>query len=368
MPNLAKTLVIAAVVAVPVWFFIQPETKANIKQPPPQTAAEILSVRIVQPSLISDYQPLIFNARIEAIEQSDIFARADGYVENRFVDIGDEVKQGDLLARLSSPELEQQIYQAKAEINRQKALLELTEKVASRYINLRDSGAVNVNEVDEKEAELAVAQATLATYQARLEQLENEFAYTEITAPFDGIITRRQAERGNRITRNDAMPLFRISRTDNLRVIVDIPQTQLFIVDQQLPAQLTLPDLAGQQIEVPLSRISREVNRETGTMRVEYLLDNTALNLPAGLSGEVAVQVREKADALRIPVNALKTIQGKPSVMLVNNDNQVEIKNVRVGRLGNSEVEILSGLVSDDRVILNPNARLAEGISVNVSE
>ena len=109
------------------------------------------------------------------------------------------------------------------------------------------------------------------------------------------------------------------------------------------------------------------MNRETGTMRVEYLLDNSKLNLPAGLTGEVAVQVREKTDALRIPLNALKTIQGKPSVMLVNNDNQVEIKNVRLGRLGNNEVEILSGLTSDDRVILNPNARLVEGIRVSVA-
>lgn len=366
MPNLVKKLVIVAVVAAPVWFFLQPETQANSKQPP-QPVAESLSVRIAQPKVISDYQPLIFNARVEAIEQSDIFARADGYVENRFVDIGDEVKQGDLLARLSSPELEQQIYQAKAEVNQQKVLLELTDKVASRYVNLRDSGAVNVTEVDEKEAELAVAKATLATYQARLEQLENEFAYTEITAPFDGIITRRQAERGNRITRNDAIPLFRISRTDSLRVIVDIPQTQLFIIDQQLPAQLTLPDLANQKVEVALSRLSGEVNRETGTMRVEYLLDNSDLNLPAGLTGEVAVQVREKTDALRIPVNALKTIQGKPSVMLVNNDNQVNIKHVRLGRLNNSDVEILSGLGRDDRVILNPNARLAEGIRVSVA-
>lgn len=366
MPNLTKTILVAAVIAVPLWFYIQPETEANIEQP--TTAPEILSVRIAQPQSISNYQPLVFNSRVEAIEQSDIFARADGYMESRHVDIGDEVKQGDLLARLSSPELEQQILQAKAEINRQKAMLDLTEKVAKRYTNLRDSGAVNATEVDEREAELAVAKATLATYQARLEQLENEFAYTAIVAPFDGIITRRQAERGNRITRNDATPLFRISRTDKLRVIVDIPQTQLFIIDQQQPAKLTLPDLGNQQIEVPISRVSREVNRETGTMRVEYLLENAERKLPAGLSGELSIQVQERADAVRIPVNALKTIQGKPSVMLVNADNQVEIKTVRVGRLDNSEVEILAGLVTDDRVILNPNARLAEGIKVNISE
>jgi multidrug efflux pump subunit AcrA (membrane-fusion protein) len=151
-------------------------------------------------------------------------------------------------------------------------------------------------------------------------------------------------------------------------VIVDIPQTQLFIIDQQQAAQLTLPDLGNQQIDVPISRVSREVNRETGTMRVEYLLENAELNLPAGLSGELAIQVQERADAVRIPVNALKTIQGKPSVMLVNADNQVEVKTVRVGRLDNSEVELLSGLITEYRVILNPNPRLAEGVKVNVSE
>lgn len=368
MSNVTKTILIAAVIAVPAWFFIQPQSEANIKQATTSNTPEVLSVRVAQPRPLSDYQPLVFNARIEAIEQSDIFARADGYVESRYVDIGDAVKQGDLLARLSSPELEQEILQAKAEINRQKAMLDLTEKVAKRYTNLRDSGAVNATEVDEREAELAVAKATLATYQARLEQLENEFAYTEIVAPFDGIITRRQAERGNRITRSDVTPLFRISRSDKLRVIVDIPQTQLFSIDQQKPARLTLPDMANKQIEVPISRTSGEVNRETGTMRVEYLLDNAELGLPAGLSGELAIQVQKKAEAVHIPVNALKTIQGKPSVMLVNDESQVEIKTVRVGRLDNSEVEILSGLIIDDRVILNPNARLTEGKNVSVLE
>ncbi|MBN47826.1 MULTISPECIES: efflux RND transporter periplasmic adaptor subunit [unclassified Methylophaga] len=366
MSNITRTILVAAVIAVPVWFFIQPPSEANIEQP--SAAPEILSVRVAQPQPLSNYQPLIFNARVEAIEQSDIFARADGYVESRHVDIGDNVQQGDLLAKLSSPELEQEILQAKAEINRQKAMLDLTEKVAKRYINLRDSGAVNATEVDEKEAELAVTKATLATYQARLEQLENEFAYTEIVAPFDGIITRRLAERGNRITRNDAMPLFRISRTDQLRIIVDIPQTQLFIIDQQNPAKLTLPDLGNQQIDVPISRISREVNRETGTMRMEYLLDNTELNLPAGLSGELAIQVQQNGEAVLIPVNALKTIQGRPSVMLVNTENQVEIKTVRVGRLDNSEVEIRSGLTTKDRVILNPNARLNAGAEIIIAE
>lgn len=367
MSNITKTIIVAAVIAVPVWFLIQPASEANIEQSSANTP-ETLSVRVAQPKHITDYQPLVFNARVEAIEQSDIFARADGYVESRYVDIGDEVKQGDLLAKLSSPELEQEILQAKAEIKRQKAMLDLTEKVARRYINLRDSGAVNATEVDEKEAELAVAKATLATYEARLEQLENEFAYTEIVAPFDGIVTRRQAERGNRITRSDDMPLFRISRSDRLRVIVDIPQTQLFNIDKQQSAQLTLPDMANQQIEVPFSRISGEVNRETGTMRLEYLLENTGLTIPAGVSGELTIQAIEKVDTVRIPVNALKTIKGKPSVMLVNADNQVEIKTVRVGRLDNNEVEILSGLIAEDRVILNPNARLDEGEKVNVSD
>ncbi|HCN98942.1 MAG TPA: efflux RND transporter periplasmic adaptor subunit, partial [Methylophaga sp.] len=114
MSNITKTIIVAAVIAVPVWFLIQPASEANIEQSSANTP-ETLSVRVAQPKHITDYQPLVFNARVEAIEQSDIFARADGYVESRYVDIGDEVKQGDLLAKLSSPELEQEILQAKAE-------------------------------------------------------------------------------------------------------------------------------------------------------------------------------------------------------------------------------------------------------------
>lgn len=324
-------------------------------------------VTIVQPEPVNSAQPYQFNARLEAIESAHVFARADGYIENRLVDIGDEVSQGQLLAQLSSPELEEQIRQAKAEINRQQAVVHLSKKMSDRVSRLQGSGAVTQTEVDEKDAEYQVALATLETYQARLEQLENEFAYTRIVAPFDGIITVRNVDRGDRITRNDSQALFRIVRTDELRVLVDIPQTQLYSIDQNQQATLLIPELASQSFEVNFSRMSREIDNTLGTMRLEYLLDNADQQLSAGLSGRLRIPA-STTDRLQIPINAVKILNGESVVMTVDQEDRLQQRPVVTGRYNSHRVEIRNGLSTQDRVVLNPNALLKTGDRVAINE
>lgn len=340
-------------------------SKANIETTTNKAIASGLAeVSYVHPVSIDNTDLVQFNTRLEAIEQANIFARADGYVEERFVDIGDKVSKGDVLVKLSSPELEQQIQQARAEIERQKALVDLTQKMTDRFTKLRDSGAVNAAEVDEKEAEFKVAEATLASYQARLEQLLDEFSYTTITAPFDGLISRRHIDRGDRISRTDAIPMFRLVNVAKLRVLVDVPQTQFYSLDHQADAILSLPEMVGQDFTVQFDRLSGELEADLGTMRIEFLVDNAERLLSAGLKGHISIATLATQNQFLIPVNAVKFIDGEPAVMVVDNDNKVVIKPISAGRYTNNQVQIQAGLNSQDKVIVNPNALLQPGEEV----
>jgi len=365
MKTLLKSSLLVIVSVLIVLVSIQQFSKANIEPTPDKPNDKGLAkVSYVYPVVMDNTAPFQFNARLEPIEQANIFARADGYVEERFVDIGDTVSKGDVLVKLSSPELEQQIQQARAEIERQKAMVELTQKMTERFTNLRDSGAVNAAEVDEKEAEFKVAEATLASYQARLEQLLDEFSYTTITAPFDGLISRRHIDRGDRISRTDAMPMFRLVRVDKLRVLVDVPQTQFFTLDHQADAKLTLPELVGQNFTVQFDRLSGELEADLGTMRIEFLLDNTEMTLSAGLKGQITIDTLASKNQFLLPVNAVKFINGEPAVMVVDEDNKVAVRPISAGRYTNNQVQIQAGLNQQDRVIVNPNALLQPGEEV----
>lgn len=329
--------------------------------PPAETDRAVPRVTLIHPQSVTRSAPFIYNVRIEPIEQASLFARADGFVKERLADIGDSVKAGQLLARLSSPELEEGIKQVKAEINRQKAVAALARKMLDRVHALKDIGAVSRSEFDEREAEYHVAVATQATLKAKLEQLENEFAYTRITAPFDGNITIRNIDRGDRISRSDTRALFRIVRDETLRIIVDIPQTQIYAIDTGGQASLTLPEMPDKTFDLAYDRTSREVDPTLGTMRMEFLLDNREHRLPSGIAGEIRIMPAKNAAILTVPDNTIRMHDGKTAVMVLDEQNRAAIRNIITGRYTHSTVEVQSGLLATDRVILNPNALIKPG-------
>ncbi|MCP0913375.1 MULTISPECIES: efflux RND transporter periplasmic adaptor subunit [Legionella] len=326
-----------------------------------------MQVRIIHPKPTVLSEPFLFSARIYPIESALIFARANGFVQERLVDIGDQVKSGTLLARLSSPELEEQIKQAEAQVRLQEARVKLADLEFQRAQKLVTTGAVARSIFDEKQAEYQVALATLDLNKAQLMRLRKVFDYTNIRAPFDGIISERNIEKGDRINATDATPMFKLIRTNQLRVVVDVPQSQLFSIEKNAVANLSFAELPGRTFKIKFFRLAKEVDEDSGTMRVEFILDNKNNKLQAGLSGEVSIQIMENKNILLIPANALSVRDGKSSVVLVDKNSEIQFRAVVTGRIkSTNNVEILSGLSADDNVVINPNALLFPGQKVEM--
>lgn len=371
MSTMRKTGILALITGLLIgagtlWYVFYGEGRIRAAVPAEATRS-LQQVTVVHPASSARSAPFIYNVRVEPVEQATLFARANGFVKERLADIGDEVKAGQLLARLSSPELEEGIKQVKADINRQRAVVNLARKMLDRVEALKDIGAVSRSEYDERDAEYRVAIATLATLRAKLEQLENEYAYTRIIAPFDGRITLRNIDRGDRITSEDTTALFRIVRDDVLRVIVDIPQTRIYAIDTQGEAVLTLPEMPDRAFPLTYDRASHEVDPTLGTMRMEYRLDNSAYRLPSGIAGEIRIAPAKDATMLTVPDNTIRMADGKTAVMVLDKENRAVLKNIVTGRYTSTVVEVQSGLLATDRVILNPNALIRPGDTVEIS-
>lgn len=337
--------------------------------PKEQTAGQsvLREVKIVSPELDNVDKAYSFNVRLEPFEETMIYARANGYVEEWLVDIGAHVEKGQTLARLALPELEEQINQVKAEINRQEAETVLAKTLRDRVASLIDSGAVSKTELDQRIADYKVAIARRDALKARLNQLEKEFSYTTIQSPFDGIITLRNLNRGDRITVNDAKPLYRVINADKLRIVIEVPQTQLVHISFDTPATLSFPDRPGDAYKADFWKKSNELNLSSGTMRVEFILDNKEYALSSGLSGRLSIPAAA-GQTKWLPVNTLKIADGRTYVLTADNNDEIKTVAVVAGRYTGDKVEIVSGLTSDQRVIINPNALLKEGDTVAVQE
>lgn len=202
---------------------------------------------------------------------------------------------------------------------------------------------------------------------ARLNQLEKEFSYTTIQSPFDGIITLRNLNRGDRITVNDAKPLYRVINADKLRIVIEVPQTQLVHISFDTPATLSFPDRPGDAYKADFWKKSNELNLSSGTMRVEFILDNKEYALSSGLSGRLSIPAAA-GQTKWLPVNTLKIADGRTYVLTADNNDEIKTVAVVAGRYTGDKVEIVSGLTGDQRVIINPNALLKEGDTVAVQE
>jgi multidrug efflux system membrane fusion protein len=331
-----------------------------------QAAAPLpMQVRVAVPQAAESMQPFRFNVRLAPFEEAMLYARANGYVDEWLVDIGEPVAAGQVLARLTLPELEEQIHQVEAEIHSQDAEVALAKLQRDRVASLVSSGHVSENERDQSVANYAVAEARRESLRARLAQLQREFAYTEVVAPFDGVITQRSINRGDRISVNDTRPLFRLVDARRLRLVIDVPQLQLVYLDLTQPAYLEFNDRPGQRLPAEFWRKADEIGLSSGTMRVEYLLDNAGHALPAGMSGYLVVST-QRDKALVLPVNTLQVNDGGAQVLTVAADGTLVRRAVTAGRYTGTQVEILAGLDGSERVVISPNALLRVGDRVEV--
>ncbi|MGI8989195.1 MAG: efflux RND transporter periplasmic adaptor subunit [Bryobacteraceae bacterium] len=341
--------------------------------------------------------PLELPGDLQANVESPIFARADGFLVKRNVDIGDRVKKGQVLAELETPELDQQIQQARATISNSQSTLKelqaalglananlnLAQATYRRWEALEKKGIMSHQEAEEKlgmleirKAEVEAAGAKMvserdliAGNEANLRRLQQMKAYSRVTAPFDGIITARNVDIGTLINSGNggaAKEMFRIAEIATMRIFVNVPQSYVGAIHDGERGELRVQELPGCVFQAVVSRFTHEVDTGSRSMLAILLVPNPQEVLLPGMYAQVRFSTSRANSALLIPGDALITGSKGTRVAAVDAENRVHFRDVRVGIDYGTEVEILSGLAAGDLVVMNPTDSVREDARVEV--
>jgi RND family efflux transporter MFP subunit len=334
---------------------------------------------------------------MQALVDSPVFARVDGYLRTRLVDYGDRVKAGQLLAEIDTPELDQQIRQARATLsqsqsalNEVKADLDLSKAnqnmarlTVERWRRLAKGGVVARQEADQKEADFAVteaqvarAQASIATTQenvraseASLHRLEEMKAFARITAPFDGVITSRNVDPGwlvNSGNGGTARELFHIAQIQVLRIFVNVPQTNVASMHPGETAELRVQELPGQVFSAKVTRIANALDVTSRAMLTVLEVPNPRGVLMPGMYAQVRFSTGRAEAAVIVPGDTLILGRQGPRVAVVGPDHRIHLRQIRIGQDSGSEIEVISGLSAGETVVANPSDAVRENALVDV--
>ncbi|MCC7252289.1 efflux RND transporter periplasmic adaptor subunit [Hyphomicrobium sp.] len=333
-------------------------------------AAQPKAVRVVHPEPLRETGTITLTGRTAPAEQAIVASRASGVAAKRLVDIGDKVAAGDVLLVIDAPEVDQELARAKASVQQTRARLDLARVNAGRAEQLVKQGHVSEQQRDERTANERVAEADLAAAEAEVQRLAEVQGFLTVRAPFAGTVVARAVERGDRISATDSQPsapLFRIARLDELRVELDVPQTDTLKVRLGNAAKVSFAELPGEVFEAKVVRRAGVIDQASSTMRAELMMTNPEERIPAGLTGVVTLGVVRERAPVTVPTNTLVTRDGRQQVAVVAGEDEVAFRAVMVGRDFGERVEIVAGLAPSDRVILSPNALLREGDKVAVT-
>lgn len=308
--------------------------------------------------------------RIEAFASAPIYARVSGYLKSWKKDIGAHVKAGELLAEIETPDLEQQLLQARAALASARANVALAQTTATRWSALLASGAVAKQDVDEKVSDLAAKQALVKAAQANVDLLVATKGFARIVAPFDGIVTARNTDVGALINAGggSAPQLFVVSNTRTVRVYVNVPQSQVPTVPPGTKATLTVPEHADKTYTGAVVSSAQAVNAASGTTLMQLSVDNAAGDLMPGSFAKVRLQLASPVRALSVPASALIFDARGLFVATVDASRHVQLKPVTIARDLGKFIEIGSGLDAADRVIESPPDGISDGAEVQIAE
>jgi RND family efflux transporter MFP subunit len=310
-------------------------------------------------------RPLTLPGTIQAYYKAAIYARVSGYLKSWAADIGARVKAGQELAAIDTPDLDQQLAQAKADLATATANAQLAAVTAQRWNTLVTSQWVSRQAADDKNGAAASTKAAMDAASANLKRLEAMEVFKNIVAPFDGVVTARNTDLGALINAGNAgQELFEVSDLHKVRIYVQVPQAFSAALVPGLKATFEMPQSPGQQFEASVVTTSNAMNANSRSMLVELQADNAAGKFFPGAYCQVAFQLPSDPNMVRVPATALISADRVTQVAIVGNDNKVTIRPVQIGRdLGNS-VEVVAGLSPSDRVIDSPPETLQNGDQV----
>jgi RND family efflux transporter MFP subunit len=333
-------------------------------------AQAIPTVNVIAPARPASGGALDLPGRLEAFTDAPIYARVSGYLKSWRVDIGDRVKAGEVLAVIDTPELDQQLAQARADLASAQADEALAKTTAERWQALLGSDSVSRQEVDDRTQDYVAKKARVEAAQANVDRLAATKGFATIVAPFDGVVTARNTDIGALIDAGSGShaQLFSVSSVDKLRVYVHVPQDYAPMVKPGVAATFTVPEYPGQQFTAKVIGLAGAVNAASGTTLVQLLVDNAGHQLLPGsfVTLHFALPVRE--GALRVPASALIFDNRGLHVATVDSQDTVRFKAVTIAQDLGNVVEIGSGLADGERVIDTPPDGLGEGDRVRVAK
>ena len=326
-------------------------------------------VRVTQPKSGAEAQTVVLPGTLQGYVQAPIAARASGYLKKWYKDIGSRVKQGELLAEIETPEIDQQLSQAVAARQQAASSLALASSTYERWEALRKRDAVSQQELDEKKSGDAQAKANLAAADVNVERLRQLESFKRVVAPFAGVITRRNVDVGDLIDAGGGAgrALFVLAQTDPLRVYVNVPQSYAHLVKPGQQVSVTQQELRGQNFKGEIVRTAGAIDAQTRTMQVEVMLANKDGNLLPGAYVQVALPLAGTG-ALTVPTNVLLFRAEGPRVAVVGAEGKVQLRPVRIGRNFGEVLELLEGVGPQDRLVLNPPDSLNDGDPVVISQ
>jgi RND family efflux transporter MFP subunit len=327
------------------------------------------AVSVVSPKQTAPAQEIILPGNVQPFITSPIYSRTNGYLKKWYFDIGAHVKQGQLLAVIETPEVDQQLQQSISNLNTAKANLALAEITKDRYQGLVKDNAVAQQLVDNAVGTYNANKATVAANEANVKQLQAMQSFEHIYAPFDGVITARNIDIGDLINSGSSggvkTDLFHMAQPGTLRVYVNVPEEYSQGVKTGMTADLSLAEFPGRKIQGKLVRTSDDINMTTRTLLIEVDVDNPAGTLLTGSYAEVHLAVPSQASTYLLPVNTLIFRSEGLRVGIVK-DGKVVLTAVTPGHDFGNEIEIVSGLKPDDQVIINPPDSIVSGQEVQI--
>ncbi|MBO0765774.1 MAG: efflux RND transporter periplasmic adaptor subunit [Hyphomicrobiaceae bacterium] len=308
--------------------------------------------------------------RLEAFARAPIYARVSGYLKAWNVDIGTQVKTGQLLAEIEAPDLDQQLLQARADLLNAQAAAQLAEATLKRRQSLIEANIVSKQDLDEKAADLAIKQAAVKSNQANVDRLEALAGYKKVLAPFDGVVTARDTDVGALINSgsSSAPAMFVVSDLSKLRVYVNVPQSFAPAIKVGAKANVTVPEYPDRSFPATVEAASQAVDVQTGTTRMQLIVANEGGLLLAGAYANVRINLSRPVQPLHVPASALLFDQAGLRVATVGPGDKVLLKAVTIARDLGNEIEIATGLTADDRIILTPPDGLVDGMPVRIAK
>ena len=359
--------ILLAVTSVAAWRAITVHARAQVALPPAVHALAVAVARVTREDL---YNEVTIPAEFRPYLKVELHAKVSGYVDQINVDIGDQVKAGQLLARLEVPELRDELARAKAAEQRAEADYKDAHLVYTRLsaVDKAHPNLVAQQELDAAEAKDGTAEAAIVGAKAEVQRDQTLLAYTHITAPFDGVITHRYADPGSLIqagTASDTQSMPLVCLSDNYRLRLDFPVSVAYVKDIQLGdrVEVRVESLKGKPFTGTILRSTQKVDEDTRTMIMEIEVPNPKLELVPGMYATVVLKVERRPQALAIPTEAISTDK-KTSIYVVNPEQEIEERPVTLGLETPGKYEVVAGLKEGELVVMGSWSRVKPGQKV----